>query len=1632
MPFKYQPIQPGDPADPVTSRDIRFGVNLGQGELDTGRLGDLPNELNYSPARDQGPIAGSPDPISFVTSLPFRGIGAVGSAVGGAMAGVSDFLNGIGPVKAYGETVGQPVGDVGKTLLDWIGGPGRFVADMAGRARIALDKDSLPSDIKNLIDGGADQDRVLEYMRETNRSFSNDAMVNLGASILLDPLNFTPFIAGKVALAPALAKVAGFGAGAAAGSLAGGVGAIAGGAAGFKAGTKAAQNLPKLQVGLDLGRKIRLTQARMAAGKDLGSLAKYAVIANIHKGLFGKINGISDGIKAAFAVKAYEVGERAYGSGAWDVLDESAKVFGEDTSGIAQRRASIGFQQSAFSVVRDKVVGGVDEVAKGKTDTFIADINEARKQIIEEGGYGNSEEIAQFLISKTRGGQGVSSKYGVSEFYLESEVSAYLDAKGAEFRGGTRYLNADREVDVWSARRNVRLANSAMEDLARGRDWQREGVDFATSHSEALARGMADLQMSTVTREASLVGMGDSGLVSELLVDPVRALADDLARAKNENLSNAGKLPRATDEQFGDFVSTWTEGGTVAIVNGKQRIVGGKFFDEQGIVKSDPVIRRQLAQRMAWANHVRFGFAVNRVGNIRRLSLITAGFATMPDAQKVAVRKEITRLTGRSLTDAQLNTLGEMKNASVTRMTLLRNDSLLDTEVDRFLKGFALLDNAELNASDLVSVGFSEDIANKLVAITYKDAGKTVMARKRALANNAVRQFADLRNQVTMAKGSVDPQQVIATLEEAARSGATFSVAKQTEVQQLKAFWASIGGSPEEIDNIIAASRRSGYRIGIAPADNMMRIPTRVAVRNADGTAQTITVSKAEPYVDITSDFVDGMPNFNGKYNRGFFTSNLRKLFSPVMQSQITSSARQRLIVSLGAYFTPDEITQFDSLINEQAASKRIGVRGLVNAFGNKSDIYNAMDTVLKDRGVVGGLESRLKEATSAGLPKLDIDNALLKAYAGEIGTSGVTQWITGQVKANGIPGVGMNKFVAQMTENFYPTLKYAANPFFWLQEIVESPFFKEARGIRTDEVTTALRKAGLEPQDVRIMLGERDSAIAQNMHEASFGTAVASRGGLPTTLKPGLEEQSIVGVVKSIYRRKRGDASPVEVVASYKESQRDIMAAYEYAQRWAKDTAKTRPAEYAALADEFGTNELDMFAGWLSRYRRAVDLGWGDDIFDYARPANWGFAVSPSEVALARSRQEVDAFASYLDDNESISFLLAHKPSDLTRIMKLKVVDEARQGGYDVQRLAALVDDVEVAALKLRQAARGVSPENFKTLKEYKALRSSIAAVKEESVYGLGSQIFNSKTNELILRRLYEKVGVSSATGPAFDVVVKALANGRRYGAKFNSLGAVTGEIFDRIAANSTSFRGLTEAEKITRIDAIINNVMSGDGLLAQSAERIGRTLHDSAITLLNDHATEELAFQAAKFRYQETARAMDRINYFNPDRNFLERTMNHQFLGLYPLSYMFGKVLPETFRFMFWKPFGALAPGAGFQAYRKFIDYLSQNGFIPDFEKRGTERPDYLFFLTQLIPGTPEDITVGLPGWMRRGMSTISRQGYDQLTADQMVSEIGKPLVDTGVIGAGRTIVKSLQEITGMIGGPEESITQDIPTLR
>lgn len=1643
MPFKYQPTNAPDPYDPILSRDIRVGINPAKATIDFGRINEVGQQLQFDPSRDVNSqtgdpgIAGSPDLLSYGASLPIRGIGMLAEGVGGAMAGVSEMINTFGPAKAYAEGPGKVVGGIGGTILDWIGGPGRFVQDIGASMRLMFTrKEDLPDDIQSMMNMGADQQKIIEYMRETGRSFSDDRTMNLAASLLLDPLNLTPFVFGKVAALPAALKVVGVGGGAVAGSGLGVAGLAGGAALGYKSASTVISKLPKslrAGVGLDLSRKIRLVQAMEASGRPLGGLSKYKYIADMHAGLFDKVRGVSDAVKGAFAWKITEAVNKAM-PGAYETIDTIAQgPFPKGVERIAARRLGLASQQTALSTVRDMEFAGVSDEAAAATETLVSDVLKARQMYLA----GEIDTgVTQYLIKQASSeGRSLQQKYMTDELALNYEVTQILETASAQ-ADNMRFNPDAGDLKLWKARRTNSLRSSAV--TQRGLDkvnWQTTASDTLAQHSDEMTKRMTGLLVQGAVDESVAVS---TLRANNIVTTDIIGVADELANASSTAISSFGKRVVATPEQLDYIANTWL--GGARFENG--RIVGGKYFSETGVVTENLKLRAELGRQMALARHLRYGFVINRAGNVRRVFSVAQGFDAMNDVKKAAAKKEVQRLTGRIITDDQMRIIAG--NGKVARLTILRADSLIDTEVSRWLQAHAMLNNASTTVEDLAALGLPDKMIAALRPILGRSATFDPSSALAIWARHAAEQFADVRNlEYGSRGGAATPGQVKALLDSSLANDAAFVAAKEGDLVAVKNAWVAAGGNAADISGLDDSVRASGYRLGIAPEDGIIRVPTTMSVPDpALGTVRKIVMQTTMPYVDITSDFVDGLHVFKNRPTEGFFGNSLRRMFGATYQSEITGRARQKLVSVLAPYMTPDEIALFDAKINELAAQKRVGTRGLVSSFGGKSDIENAADAAIRELNPGDSWVKRLSDAVASGNPRLDIDTAILRAYAGDITTSGVTQWITGQIKANGIPGIGMGKAIAVISENFYPTLKYAYNPLFWIQEVIESPFFGEARGIRRADMEQSLIKAGFskrvpdgeggfkivaDPQAIRNMLGERGSAIAKNMHEAAFGTMVASRSGIPSTLVESISEDSVISMIRRL--RKSGSGNILDNIAEFKEAHRDMMAIKTTAEDWAAHISKSNPDHYVKLAARYGNDELDMFLGYLGEHRRAVDLGWGGEAFDHLTPPGYGWAVRPSATGLARARASAEVFTPFSESPEAMQLLLNGRPRDFVRLARINVVDEARAAGYEVTQLEKNLREVEDAARLVKRDLPTYGVDGIKGSESYKNLNQAVTKFKDEVINGLGRQATKSQLDELIVRELYRTWAPQLFEAERFDDVMQALANGRRYGMKFRSMGTVVQEIFDRAGGNGLF--NMSTADATAQINSVVNNLLKMRGVGIQSqTRRIARTLHDSAITLIQDHGAEEAFFRATKFRYQEAARQMDKINYFNPDRGVVERTMNHQFLALYPLSYMFGKVLPEATRFLFWRPFGAIAPGAGYQAYSKITEYLASEGFAPDFEEKGMQRPDYLFLLSQLIPGHPDDIGVGVPGWLRRSISTVSRQGYDQLTAASMFGEVPKAFSDTGLFGGASTAISGLQEI--LSGYKKEDTGNAITTLR
>jgi hypothetical protein len=184
-----------------------------------------------------------------------------------------------------------------------------------------------------------------------------------------------------------------------------------------------------------------------------------------------------------------------------------------------------------------------------------------------------------------------------------------------------------------------------------------------------------------------------------------------------------------------------------------------------------------------------------------------------------------------------------------------------------------------------------------------------------------------------------------------------------------------------------------------------------------------------------------------------------------------------------------------------------------------------------------------------------------------------------------------------------------------------------------------------------------------------------------------------------------------------------------------------------------------------------------------------------------------------------------------------------------------------------------------------------------------------------------------------------------------------------------------------------------------------------DAAIPQSHD---AETVWQAFRESFRQTSEQAFKTHYFNPTRGFLERSINHPYLGIYPASYMWGKVLPEFARFLLLRPFGLKAPLVGLEAYQRVQQsVIAQLGMNPAAKKwvDTSGKTGALYLLDQLLPASPANIPANAPAW--------SRHLSQDLSANKKIDPqtfVTREAGDTFKNAAGP--LKSLNAATGALG--------------
>lgn len=141
-----------------------------------------------------------------------------------------------------------------------------------------------------------------------------------------------------------------------------------------------------------------------------------------------------------------------------------------------------------------------------------------------------------------------------------------------------------------------------------------------------------------------------------------------------------------------------------------------------------------------------------------------------------------------------------------------------------------------------------------------------------------------------------------------------------------------------------------------------------------------------------------------------------------------------------------------------------------------------------------------------------------------------------------------------------------------------------------------------------------------------------------------------------------------------------------------------------------------------------------------------------------------------------------------------------------------------------------------------------------------------------------------------------------------------------------------------------------------------------NSSLSAVPFNPDEYRHLAAARYFMAAAEDAAHTTHYFRRGRNFLERSVNHPYLGYYPASYMWGKVVPELVKFLVREPFGVKAPMWGWVMASHVAQAMAlQLNTDPEFHKWAEDHPQLIRFIQMMLPGTPWDIPVNLPSWMR-----------------------------------------------------------------
>ena len=1431
-----------------------------------------------------------------------------------------------------------------------------------------------------------------------------------------------------------------------------------------EAAAQLAKVVPGSAEAMELTRRIDRAKTAVASFEKAGATAnainnKFGI--GLYKGLIGSKNAASAGLRGvagAMMIPATQAIGKAYGGRrANETIEKFSAIFGDKSDNVVEQFGQ-GMSHPILIAIGKSLIGPEASQAK----IFAENTAQVYYKAKEE-------------LDSLRALEGATAEQKVDDI-----VGMMLKKAEAEPGGAVSLLDTNDPVEL-AERVKILMNVSDIERAASGRGalaaiGRLEGRisdRYVGAKLERMfkAEGGVEKALADQIRE-----MGPQRVAQKGVEEIQRLQLETIYSVRNKQVAQtefiaAAKQVAATNDKV------WSPGMEQAAKAAFEDMFG-KYYDEAGnaATKGGKVFGKEViteaAERMALIKAGSFSSANQTAVKINQSMDNLIAMASATEGSLLAQKNAIIERLGQEGFDAivkQARALGKVTvvksgymfhNSVVAArnvMTLIEKlvqegkaaqGGSLDTEA-KVVLGKPLIGEYVGNADEVLQVNIqikrmmsnarmSGDVDEyAILKKLSREIGKSknLAEARRAWTSVAIDHFDDLRTQF---RDDTIPEKLANFLDTVINNRQTLHALTGKQMSQLKEVAKQAGIDTRVIDNMSDLA----YTVVRAPERGAMR-SQRVVEAVSEGGRRFDVESRLTPFIDLTSSRLSDVA-YIPRYSANRLQELMSGLFSPIGSGAVANSVKKRLAayMSRGGATIGHVDRVMDELIAE-AMKAGVGTRGL-----DRTVVESAFQKAFNMADSNGGYE-RFAEAWKAntlkGTEDFDPLKAVMYAFQGDASTVGLTQYFTGGVK-RWMPAI------TSITDKMYPQLRFKNNPMFWVQEYIESPFLNAARGVDKSRLLVHSKRGEL----LEVAAGEvRDLAkVGPETH------AIVDNVNFVQSMRSDAVKRAITGdwSVRDLFKEGFFQRSG-EYLKNMKESYKDDLA-MDIASKHFGDTLRERdPQLWASLVEHYGTSDSRaLFVNFVNERRKLGNYDRVMSSIEANRPAGFGIMSLPDKKFEVMSEESTRLFGSFSGINVGKIDEHLRNPQALVDNIVLAKANMA-DSGYDMGTIGRELDALDAEARIMADYVRK-NPVIGSIDAADEAMAPMVARYKE--TLSNARRSFNRLTKErmkanyryVAAQQILLQAGFREGAGLSFegDRIAQALALGHSYGADIGDVASMLQRMVDEVAGEfpdayiiSEQFDeavGLArpigmETTKIETVEDLAKASYVGEGALprkmveslrAKVQEQIAtdpqviEAFDDAAVRLITEHGSEERVYRAFQEAYSVALKQAQITTYANLERSFFERTINHPFLGFYPYSYMFKKILPETVEFLFKRPFGAMAPGAGYQAYQHVRDYV-EHQVETDYFFRKTlqDNNEVAFLVSQLFPGLPWDIAAVPPAYLRSiVLSTVGGRDKEyNLLEDLIGRDILTRGTRFGLVNTGQNFVGAANQLVTELSG-------------